>query len=69
MFQTVSDHLRLFIPMAAAWMNRDQQKIIDYLIEEIRVYQKHFEGRRIRFTDEQRRRHWDGRPSVNSLES
>ena len=56
MFQTMSDHLRLFILIAAAWMNRDQQKIIDYLIEEIRVYQKHFEGRRMRFTDEQRRR-------------
>merc|ERR1711964_239069 len=28
----------------------------DYLIEEIRVYQEHFEGRRLRYTNAQRRR-------------
>ena len=55
-FQVMSDHLRLFILFAAAWINRDQQKIIDYLIEEIRVYRDHFDGRRLRFTDAQRRR-------------
>ena len=56
MFQTMSDHLRLFILIAAAWTNRDQQKIIVYLLEEIRVYRKHFSCRRLRFTDAQRRR-------------
>ena len=28
----------------------------DYLLEEIRVYREHFNGRRLRFTDAQRRR-------------
>ena len=55
-FQVMSDHLRLFILFAAAWINSDQQKIIDYLLEEIRVYRDHFDGRRLRFTDAQRRR-------------
>ena len=58
-------YLRFAILLAAGWINRDQQKIIDYLLEEIRVYRKHLKGRRVRFTDEQRRRlgvkakHWD----------
>ena len=46
---------RIFL-LVASWINRDQQKIIDYLIEEIRVYRDHFKGRRLRFTDDQRRR-------------
>ena len=50
------DYLRFIILLAAGFINRDQQKIIDYLIEEVRVYREHFEGRRLRFTDEQRRR-------------
>ena len=35
----MSDYLRFFILLIAGWINRDQQKIIDYLTEEIRVYQ------------------------------
>lgn len=50
----MSDYLRFFILLAAGWINRDQQKIIDYLIEEIRVYQELCKGHRIRFTDTQR---------------
>ena len=50
------DYLRFFFLLAAAWINRDQQKIIDYLIEEIRVYQELCKGYRLRFTDKQRRR-------------
>ena len=52
----MSDYLRFFILLVAGWINRDQQKIIDYLIEEIRVYQELCKGRRLRFTDKQRRR-------------
>ena len=52
----MSDYLRFFILLAAGWINRDQQKIIDYLIEEIRVYQELCKGHRLRFTDKQRRR-------------
>ena len=52
----MSDYLRFFILLVASWINGDQQKIIDYLIEEIRVYQELCKGRRLRFTDDQRRR-------------
>ena len=52
----MSDYLRFFIILAVGWINRDQQKIIDYLIEEIRVYQELCKGHRLRFTDKQRRR-------------
>ena len=52
----MSDHLRFFILLVAGWINRDQQKIIDYLIEEIRIYQELCKGRRLRFTDKQRLR-------------
>ena len=50
------DYLRLVILLVSGWINSDQQKTIDYLLEEIRVYQKHLKGHRLRFTDEQRRR-------------
>ena len=50
------DYLRFIILLVAGWINSDQQKIIDYLIEEIRVYREHFKDERLRFTDEQRRR-------------
>ena len=52
----MSDYLRFIILLAAGWISKDQQKIIDYLLEEVRVYQEHFKGTRLRFTDEQRRR-------------
>lgn len=42
------DHLRLIILLVASWINRDQPKISDYLIEEIRVYQKLYRGHRRR---------------------
>ncbi len=50
------NYLRFFILLVSDWIDRDQQKIIDYLIEEIRAYEDHFNGRRLRFTDEQGRR-------------
>jgi putative transposase len=52
----MSDYLRFFILLVAGWINRDQQKIIDYLLEETWVYRKHLKSRRLRFTDEERRR-------------
>ena len=33
--------------LAAGWINRDQQKIIDYLIEEIRVYHEFCKAHRL----------------------
>ena len=38
------EYLQFTILLAAGWINRDQQKIIDYLLEEIRVYRKHLKG-------------------------
>ena len=44
-----------FLIMAlAGWLNRQQQVVIDYLIEENRVLKEQLEGQRLRFTDEQR---------------
>jgi putative transposase len=44
----------LLIISLAGWLNRHQQAVIDYLIEENRVLKEQFEGQRLRFTDEQR---------------
>ena len=38
------------------WLNRHQQTVIDYLIEENRVLKEQIKGQRLRFTDEQRQR-------------
>jgi putative transposase len=40
----------------AGWLNREQQKVIDYLKEENRVLREQLGDKRLRFTDEQRRR-------------
>jgi hypothetical protein len=40
----------------AGWLNRHQQDVIGYLIEENRVLKEQLEGQRLRFTDEQRMR-------------
>lgn len=40
----------------AGWMNQHQQHLIDYLIEENRVLREQVGNRRLRFTDNQRRR-------------
>ncbi len=40
----------------AGWLNREQQQVIEYLKEENRVLREHLGGKRIRFTDSQRRR-------------
>ena len=54
-FRAMSDYLQFFILLVGGWINRDQQKIIAYLIEEIRVYQDLCKGHRLRFNDRQRR--------------
>ena len=46
-----------FIVLAlAGWLNQQQQDIVAYLSEENRVLREQFKGKRIRFTDDQRRR-------------
>jgi hypothetical protein len=46
-----------FIVLAlAGWLNQQQQDIVAYLSEENRVLREQFKGKRLRFTDDQRRR-------------
>ena len=40
----------------AGWMNRRQQQVIEYLQAENRVLREQTSKRRLRFTDDQRRR-------------
>jgi hypothetical protein len=50
------DAFRLILVSLAGWMNREQQHVIEYLQEEIKVLKEHQKDRRIKFTDEQRAR-------------
>jgi putative transposase len=53
------DVFRLLLVSLAGWMNRQQQEVIDYLQEEVRVPKEMAEkqgGKRLRFTDDQRAR-------------
>src|SRR5207302_4679784 len=42
--------------LIAGWMNRHQQAVIEYLMEENRVLREQIGRRRMRFDDDQRRR-------------
>src|SRR5882724_10615072 len=48
--------LHILIAMVAGWINRHQQQVIAYLREENHVLKAHHGGRRLRFTDTERRR-------------
>jgi putative transposase len=48
--------LHVLIAMVAGWLQRHQQQTIAYLLEENRVLKAHLGGRRLRFTDTERRR-------------
>jgi hypothetical protein len=48
--------LQFLLLLFAGWVNRKQLDVIDYLKEENRVLREQMRGRRLRFTDEQRRR-------------
>src|SRR2546428_9099066 len=48
--------LRLLLVTLAGWVNRHQQQVIEYLGEENGVLRKQLKGRRVRLTDDQRRR-------------
>ena len=49
-------HGRLVVVALAGWLNQPQQDVVDYLQEENRVLREQLEGKRLRFTDDQRRR-------------
>jgi putative transposase len=48
--------LQLLLVTLAGWVNRHQQHVIEYLVEENRVLKEQLKGRRLRLTDDQRRR-------------
>ena len=48
--------LQFLMLFFAGWVNRSQQDTIEYLQEENRVLREQRGGRRLRFTDRQRRR-------------
>jgi hypothetical protein len=49
------DPFRFLLISVAGWMNQQQRDAIEYLREENRVLRTQFGGRRLRFTDDQRR--------------
>lgn len=65
---TETIHLKLLLVTFAGWVTRQQSHLTDYLIEENRILKEQLEssGKRLRFTDGQRRRlaakgkHWAG---------
>ncbi len=48
--------LHFLLLMFAGWVNRQQNQVVDYLLEENRVLREQLGGRRLRLADEQRRR-------------
>jgi transposase InsO family protein len=48
--------LRFLLLAFAGWVHREQQSVIDYLREENAVLREQLGGKRLRFTDDQRRR-------------
>ena len=48
--------LQLLLSTFAGWVNRNQAQVIDYLVEENRVLEEQLRGKRLRLTDDQRRR-------------
>ncbi|MFM8502419.1 MAG: integrase core domain-containing protein [Actinomycetota bacterium] len=54
--QRALDPFRFLLIAVAGWMNQHQLLVIDYLREENRILREQLGGRRLRFTDGQRRR-------------
>jgi len=48
--------LKLLLCVFSGWVNRQQDQIIDYLVEENRVLKEQLKGKRLQLTDSQRRR-------------
>ena len=48
--------VRLFLAALSGWLTHEQQDVIAYVIEENRTLRSQLAGRRLRLTDEQRRR-------------
>ena len=52
----MTHHVRFLLLVVAGWVNRQQQDVIDYLREENRVLRAGLRGKRLRFSDDDRRR-------------
>jgi transposase InsO family protein len=48
--------LQFLMMIFAGWVNRHQQDVIEYIQEENRALREQLDGKRLRFTDQQRRR-------------
>ncbi len=53
---TIPPALRFLLLVFSGWVNRQQGDVIDYLLAENRVLREQLGGRRLRLTDDQRRR-------------
>jgi hypothetical protein len=54
--RTALDPFSFVVTSVAGWMNQHQHHVINYLTEENRVLREQISARRIRFSDDQRRR-------------
>jgi transposase InsO family protein len=56
-FADLNNQVHIFLAILAGWMNRKQQKVIEYLLEENRVLKQQFEstGKKLRLNNHQRR--------------
>src|SRR6476620_4997716 len=54
--RSVLDPFQFVVIAIAGWMNQHQQQVIEYLLEENRVFREQIGSRRMRFNDDQRRR-------------
>ncbi len=48
--------LQLLLATFAGWVNRHQAQVVEYIVEENRALKEQLGGRRLRLTDDQRRR-------------
>src|SRR5438445_8707745 len=53
---TSFDPFSLLVTAVAGWISRHQQQVIEYVMEENRILREQIGNRRLRFTDNQRRR-------------
>ena len=51
-----ADLLHFLATILAGWVNRHQQTVIDYLMEENRVFKQQLQGGRLQLSDNDRRR-------------
>ena len=54
--RTALDPFSILVTSLSGWMNQHQQHVIEFLIEENRVLQEQIGDRRLKFSDDQRRR-------------